>query len=241
MPTSVDAPITPRSASSRVFALPELLEIILVHVSTFSRPSYKRRGPNYVNPATDLFVLQRVNRSFQDIIVRNSTIRRRMFLEARPGGGQDKTIRHALDWLVKTVGVFKDDHEMHVNGHTLGLHLRFKEQPFCKTHEASWRNMKIHCAQASVETGISFRTRWTHVPLHIIEANRVDGMTLGQLHDGLVSLIPLFIEHEEAAAATMKDVFEPRASSDDRIRALLRKKDALKRILTECARADMWT
>lgn len=73
-------------ASARVFAIPELLEHILIHIVQQQPDHHTQRFclPTQMAQARSiksLYILQRVNRTFQSTISRSNTCRRAMFLE----------------------------------------------------------------------------------------------------------------------------------------------------------------
>lgn len=224
-------------ASTRVFALPELLETILLHVATALRPTHNYRGPDYLNPATDLFVLQRVNKGFRDIIARNITLRRRMFLEPTPLdmiGPHQLGINHTVDWLISSVGVFNNGYELFGLTNALGMHRKHDQHEFDKSLEASWRKMKVQCIATNqlVEIGIII---WK-VRNWVGCFGRGNGAILGEVHDGLQRLMPKLREYEDATEAhqgTWHHRKWPKLPSR-------RMRVAARRIQEKCSSEDMW-
>lgn len=74
-------------AAARVFDIPELLEQILLRFGdnfyTPRKPSPESKDPIHF-PIAELFVVQRVNRTFQNAIIGSIKLRRMMFLEIDP-------------------------------------------------------------------------------------------------------------------------------------------------------------
>ncbi len=70
----------PLLASTKVFALPELLEQIIVHVGYFRDYPGGEKAADHYNPSglKQLFVLQRTNTTFQDIIGLSKQLRAAM-------------------------------------------------------------------------------------------------------------------------------------------------------------------
>lgn len=225
----------PPSASARVFNLPELLETILLEVSKLDR------GDIYLNPATDLFVLQRVNKTFQSVIARNKSLRRRMFLEPFESGTTNLKPWHTAKWLVSTVGISMDGYRLcgvPSRYNSLTLRPPGKEQPFCKTTDASWRNMKICCVEK--ERGIEFGFGESTSRLMLsTDAVSWENVTLGKIHDGLMLLMPDLIEYWRAQE--MHKAVSANSRQRDYVQHLEeRVYDSEMRIRQVCARGDIW-
>lgn len=93
----MDDAIQASTASTRVFAIPELVEHILTHIVPQQRCSSDRFSfPDQIAQATSirtLYKLQRVNKTFSKTVQRSKTLRRAMFLEhAYSGEHQDKSM-----------------------------------------------------------------------------------------------------------------------------------------------------
>lgn len=204
-------PIAPRSAAAEVFALPELLETILLCVSAIAedaalvdnRASFRKYRVLFQGPTKEPFVLQRVNSSFQATISRNKTMQQRMFLETKPAldknnisdvSGLDPT-RSSFQWLVDEVGVVvEEDVQLKVqlkgNPENMGLGVCDYGGPSISTSKhASWRKMKFRCVEGwgSIDLNLSYDASDSVIPVRGFAEE--EHMTLGKLYNGLQKLV----------------------------------------------------
>ncbi|CZT19301.1 uncharacterized protein RCC_05149 [Ramularia collo-cygni] len=256
--TSLIPPATPTSvgsAAQTVFALPELLESILLQISTFNQED------RHLNPAKDLFILQRVNKTFQAVITRNKTLQHHMLLQPNRPGSQDFSMEQTMSWLMSNVGFCWDRHELFKTKYkTLFLRPLDKGLRFAATKDASWRKMKIRFVSVSGENGFWYDDG-NDIGLYLIRDRGVDmrlgnhvrvllsqtlrfgvEMTLGKLHEGLISFMPSLIEYEKAVeeAKVEKTVMGPQ-SPPRRTRPCKDRRDRLRKDLRgRCAQDDHW-
>jgi hypothetical protein len=95
------------SAAQEVFRIPELLEIILLHLSDITRRTIRDIG-QHATPAAILFVLQRVNTTFRTTIAESLTLQQRMFLLPTPAKTFLANRTHMADWLLKGIGILNN-------------------------------------------------------------------------------------------------------------------------------------
>lgn len=242
------------TAASRVFDTAELLEMILVYVShnahsrlkpvrreqngTIGRP--KPRKSQY--PAERLFPLQRVNSTFQATILRNKTIQRQMFLAPYPSDEDGILNPYSVLELFKKRMESKIPEDIVRRGRgqavfQSGLFITHRlmngiEAAFPQS-EASWRKIKIHCIKDSAP----LRVMLTGQNHPVWSFRYEEGITLGQLHDALVRVMPLRQEY----------LFRPAAVPWSKIpcpispwKAMEDSRSAYERLCEECSRSDLW-
>lgn len=262
--TAVKTLVT-NSASAEVFALPELLEVILIHVSTFTKdvtsvttPSTDYYAKVYEGPAKDLFVLQRVNSTFKATIARNKTMQQRMFLEATPGPfvkpPKGTARKDPFQWMLADIGIVVDSLKRVKGLDLLGKPRALTAYPAwprerdlsdnALSEEASWRKMKLHHTERLKP--IEFRLDSREKEIEVAKFAEEDGMTLGKLYNGLEVLVPL-LGKVDAAQLDFYDgedstilFLEKRESAPKSV--LKRRMEVAEKELTdEIARDDLWT
>jgi hypothetical protein len=193
-------PVT-TSAATTVFDLPELLENLLLCVSTSADDGVM----SHRVPAKDLFVFQRVNSCFQATITRNKTMRQRMFLEPRPESVTDTLAnpQDSFQWLLNNIRVSVGGRELVGNIGALRVRLSPDETGPSSTKtrkEASWRQMKLHCIDSCgplhmAAWGLPFQGEGRTF-------DQKESITLGQVYNGLQKLLPLVCEYGQATVSS---------------------------------------
>ncbi|CZT19298.1 uncharacterized protein RCC_05146 [Ramularia collo-cygni] len=236
---------TLKSAASKVFALPELLEAILLHVSLDAcRDGPPQRSANayFPFPAKPLFVLQRVNSTFRAIITHNKIIQRRMLLAphpvsdmgaAQPGAvvswfGDEMTGGHPTEFSE----LYDQPFRFSYAGLWISPRLLKALQTAVSDPKASWRSMKIHC----VDGGEPLRVLLTRDFGGAGWMFRFeDGVTLGELHDALLKVAPAVEEYRHYITDPMLH-----ETMEDLERQVEIEVNALARLREECKRDDLW-
>lgn len=187
------------SAAQRVFDLPELLEAILLQVSDECRPAKVPKSPGFAAPVCKYFVLQRVNKSFQAIIERNKTIQRRMFLLPYPAETSGVKAHNSVAWLRDDIGISHQGTRLSDLCGDLSFvtmwHMDTEPEgcrPFHSNGEESWRKIRVH----GIKGGPPINFSYQHGRLGSIPGD--PEVTLGELHDGMQSLIPLMVKYKQA-------------------------------------------
>lgn len=122
------------SAAERVFAIPELLETILL---AYIASNAKIREPDQIleSPVQGLFALQRVNKSCRNFITDSNKCRRVMFIDPpRPDSQEYKSLRNPINlasldllqplwWLFETFEIFSPVDRLHTMQLDKDLHL----------------------------------------------------------------------------------------------------------------------
>lgn len=241
------------SAAEKVFATPELLEMILLEVSDAPQPRRDIPGP-----AKPLFVLQRVNSAFQATITRSTTIQRRMWLKPYPKGSTMTAPYAQLHWLSIGLGLpgfncglYVPDPDAYTRDGTdfcaniihdppennpdpardrYGRH----DHPAKRRPEASWRKMKLHGTEESKELTLYLRRDNRRFENRTFKFQYADGMTMGQLDDGLQKLVPFLPVHRDVSLGG------PRTTQlfRENTKSMARKTKAF---FAMCDRADFWT
>ncbi|CZT19300.1 uncharacterized protein RCC_05148 [Ramularia collo-cygni] len=194
VPSSVEARATPVPASTRVFALPELVENILLHVTPADGLTAGKLDPTPI-----LFVLQRVNTTFKNTISGSKSLQERMCLRLHTDMKQRRSPKDLFEWLLESIVV--------VNGRVvlvgpadslgiaralLGVSRLFSRgshatgsRHYDAVHgsEASWRRMKAHCEESDLKFDMATESDQIMLPSFTRD------MTLGEVHDGLQRLI----------------------------------------------------
>lgn len=232
------------SAAAEVFDHPELLERILLYMSTFANEAVPTKGNapiggkrTYRSPSKELFVLQRVNRNFKATIKRNVIMQQRMFLKASQGPYIDpfslppaNSSQDSLQWLLDEVSVQYDDRcELFGPPEQLMLCSPVHElSSMSRVKEASWRKMKLHCLSGQGPIELKLMTVvGTLFPAHIFEEDQ--GTTLGKLHDGLQSLMATLEDFDMCETMESWGGYPTLELRKDR-----------KRVRRECVRDELW-
>lgn len=199
------------SAASKVFGLPELLEMILINASDDIQivDRFAPLGDHYTYqpPAKVLFVLQRVNSSFKASIVRSTLLQQRMFLRTYRAENETRDLRYwsPVAWMrhqlirnneLELELFWAFDHELVFDmvckclggGREAGLSK--SSSPWLRP-EASWRNMKICCLEGKALADVSCELQ-THdlctKAFWRVEVKDKKSETLGSLSDWLEEL-----------------------------------------------------
>lgn len=229
------------SAAQEVFDLPELLHEILLRIPA---SSYRKLGFSVAvtAPAKHLFVLQRVNSTFQAAISGSKNLQRRMGLLSWPEGTEGISACDNADWFLGVIGVLHNGAEVSgtldhlVASNDLNYILRMPKVDKQRTAQvqypqASWRKIKGHCVDGGTTLDAAVR-RWGYLKLRGIDPKQ--NMTLGQLHDALQWLIPFMLAYE-AAVLSMYDL-SPDTTGERRTRM----NETRERLQEESAREDIW-
>jgi hypothetical protein len=193
-----------------VFDLPELLENILLHVSTFAEAKAQIKGPlamvwddsvqeivplvhptTYQAPSKELFVLQRVNSTFRDTISQSKIMQQRMFLAPTPGhgdipGSSQHIYQDTISWLLSEVGVRNKKYALYGRADRVVIHKLqrdFSHFTVNTSKESSWRKMRVYNRQGCGSTVLAFAD-WQN-PWVFDEVCLGEQLTLGSLHDKL--------------------------------------------------------
>lgn len=213
-----NATMTSGSAAQEVFDLPELLEMILLQLTP--EPDTQNAFSQQRHAAADVFIVQRVNRTFQSVISTSKSLQEQMCLRIHPEWEQSQDPQHMVNWLVNSVGI-TDVHDKGtriVDG-GIGLSNLFEslsvdtllsdplrmlaidslqkvrpQDEYFGRPEASWRNMTARCVGDDVSFQIE--TQGWHRQTHLRRFTR--NMTLGEVHDGLQKLIPAMVSYEKS-------------------------------------------
>lgn len=202
IPAGNTAQLDPSNATTKVFNTFELLENILIHVSTANLP-HKR--DDYISRAQKLrllYPLQRVNRTFCNVINRSKTLRKHMLKDIDDDDGmwdgiwdlnpfafdmeQLVPVRCASFLLIKG----PESYTMYLSGRVAAPDdSTTLEEAKQLPRSASWRQMLIWrdsidiVVQIEVEVGgVTIRDNTFHLG---------DGATLGQLADIVVSIVDM--------------------------------------------------
>lgn len=192
-----------------------------------------------------MFVLQRVNSTFQATIARNKLIQQRMFLAPLLADTKGTHAYSRIEWFGENVRV-ADQY--------CGLHLTYSEKNkyLSERHrkarcvcqlprdaqgidggpEASWREMQLHCIEKGEPLRLSFKSSGPSILLAVFLYE--DDMTMGQLHDGLLRLMEDLREYAEEWAE-YNDIYWGLDDDIDGIGDV-----SLGRIEKMCARGDLW-
>lgn len=254
MLSSVNTPEMPRTAAARVFDLPELLEKILLQLpfvednqdvrkrliedeqesnSFIFTPLLARNQDattpgRFPDPVKDLFIIQRVNSTFRDLIAGSRVLQRRMLLAAHTDSS-DVNPHNSIRWLLETIGVdaMQDRWSlmMWTTKQRVDIRVRMMREHRKKTSGQSWRKMKVRCTEHMVAIPLMYAS-WELEDVQLAEFKHGDATTLGQLSDGLTRLVPLIARYEYEYA------------KDDEDETLCT--EALQRLKAECARDDLW-
>jgi hypothetical protein len=223
---------------------------ILLHLPHIAI-SYTRFGATPI-PDTQLFVLQRVSRTFQATILDTKTLRQRMFLALTPEPQPSNWVHlyHSgmTDWLLREIGVSNERKELCRRIHGLGISDTRALRPQDKRPEASWRKINLHC----LERGNAINVRLVCIDNACVLLRCFgckEDMTLGQLHDALQRLIPCISAHYCAVYSVylyqkpFGGAFgseENRESNARNWEAMQHAWDTRRKLIAECARDDAW-
>lgn len=206
------------TAAAQVFAIPELLEIILYHTAQ-SRQVFESRH-------VALFPLQRVCRSFNAAINKSIALRRMSFLlpiddsDEPPMSGMDPAVWFFRDYL--SLMVLPSWHEVNrafiIRLQTMTLHgaqepygrFTFPEMTVRRRADAraSWRYMRLSTARDDVPLYVGFNVYYTIADIEDHNANRFYGITwrlmasttLGELFDKYCTVLDRTMEEHLKAA-----------------------------------------
>lgn len=241
------------SAAQKVFGLPELLDDILIHVS--STPQDKREeidGPEsgfpYANQ--ELYTLQRVNSTFQATIRNSKTCQQRMWLASHAAESTDADPYCRISWFGRFVRVIDGDHGLRISyvrehercfrpeGRMAECEYRIvsRQGTIDRYSEDSWRKMKLHCIANGDSLRLDLRNEGGPEALLATFAYE-DGTTLGQLYDGLKKLTEDIKENWGEWADFHSLHWDQCWWEDDSdgVGAA-----SLQRVIAQCARGDMW-
>lgn len=231
-----------------MFDLPELLDHILLHVCDSESKSEAKidATEDKIGPLKRLFVLQTVNHTFHNTISRSKSMQRVMFLEdppsrsvETPGLGPSRCVlRYPFSflWLLQEGAIRRNGRELRVKQGYLEFCDMSRSQYMDTAREASWR--KIELLGVS-DPELSFRLRPncdTH-DLHLRSIDRGDSTTLGQVYDGLLSLIPFLGAYENAVALYWQ---YHRIDAPETTEAANAVDEAYFRLEKKCARKRLW-
>lgn len=211
-------------------------------------------GPHHL-PALRLFVIQRVNKTFQATIAGSPDIQKAMYLKPSRVLEWRSDRYFMANWLLKQITI--SDGVFELRGRATGLQIKHKSEyekssdpeglliadyPHVEPAfdgpgpDESWRKIKLHCVEKSNLIDFSFiwpnssaLQRRHSIVLGSFHSNQE--MTLGKVHDGLQRLLRFMIEHDywQYGEIAAQERWEPKVRDS-----------FLSGLKKECARDDLW-
>ncbi|CZT19382.1 uncharacterized protein RCC_05230 [Ramularia collo-cygni] len=176
----------PKVVAAKVFAIPELLENILLLESEDDAPQFA---------SDQLFPLQRVNKLFMSVIGRSTLLQQRMFLRAYPAGSSKKRFLSPVKWMMFFLRDFGHRIFITGRGETLefGVTCRkvMESLPYTGPSDwlrpdASWRGMVIYNNKGAVLRDVTVNSEGHFGDNDIDWADFNENSRLGDLADWLI-------------------------------------------------------
>lgn len=205
-PTALFSNVDDReSAAQKVFSIPELLEIILIHLSGITRRTIKDLGQHAI-PAAMLFVPRLVNTTFRTTIAEILTLQQRMFLFPTPAKKFFATRTRMADWLLKGIGILNNGRVLIEPARNFSTNdakrrvSRIPKQREVGTAE-SWRDIKLHLVEGSGPIEFVLRD-----VILVRSFTSEEEKTLGKVYDALQWLFPFMVRVERGEASKVLEI-----------------------------------